>query len=160
MRPLQSVLKSSSPYTTLFLASMARISYRDQNDVAHTLDEHLLVGCLTPAAEEACRAVPGRHHCLLESGAAATHSQRQVQSLEAEAEAETGDGREKHSDFTYNSQDWRALGFIKIQYILDVITLGTEVMFLDTDILMLRNPLPYVIGLDAQVRVCSNLLDV
>lgn len=152
-----SVLKGPSPYTTLFLASMARLTYSDAAGAAHTLDEHLLVGCLTPAAEIACKDHSGKHHCLLETGAANTQSQQQVQSLEAELESAAikagGSSREKppQSDFAYNSQDWRALGFIKVQYILDVITLGYEIMFLDTDILMLKNPLPYIVSMDAQV---------
>ncbi|PNW73821.1 hypothetical protein CHLRE_13g574100v5 [Chlamydomonas reinhardtii] len=114
----------------LFLTSLRRIQVIGGRHRGRTLDQHLVLVAWSEAAMAACKALNGQfdHKCV----------------RDPEHKAATG-------SFGFHSEGFNALGFAKIKYILNGLSAGHDVVFLDTDIIVLQDPLPYFLGRGADM---------
>ncbi|KAG2443741.1 hypothetical protein HXX76_002087 [Chlamydomonas incerta] len=114
----------------LFLTSLSRVKITGGRHRGRSLDQHLVLVAWSEAAMAACKALNSnfRHKCV----------------RDAEHQAATG-------SFGFHSEGFNALGFAKIKYILNGLSAGHDVVFLDTDIIVLQDPLPYFLGRGADM---------
>ncbi|KAG2443743.1 hypothetical protein HXX76_002089 [Chlamydomonas incerta] len=114
----------------LFLESLRRVPVTDGEHGGRSLDQHLVLVAWSEAALTACQALNSRygHKCV----------------RDAEHTAATG-------SFGFHDAGFNSLGFAKIKYILNGLSTGHDVVFLDTDIIVLQDPLPYFLGRGADM---------
>ncbi|KAG2438994.1 hypothetical protein HYH02_010785 [Chlamydomonas schloesseri] len=114
----------------LFLGSLSRVKITGGRHKGRTLDQHLVLVAWSEAALAACQALNSDfgHKCARDT----------------EHKAATG-------SFGFHSEGFNALGFAKIKYILNGLSAGHDVVFLDTDIIVLQDPLPYFLGRGADM---------
>ncbi|GIL61718.1 hypothetical protein Vafri_16116 [Volvox africanus] len=58
--------------------------------------------------------------------------------------------------FGYRTLPFYGLSFVKVLTILDALTLGVDILFLDSDQVFFRNPLPYMLARDIDVLVSGD----
>ncbi|GFR47444.1 hypothetical protein Agub_g9167 [Astrephomene gubernaculifera] len=109
----------------LFLESLRRVQITSGQHAGQTLDGRLVLVAWSLEALAACSALQ------------ATYSHQCVR--DAEHPSPKG-------SFGFHSHGFNVLGFAKIKYILNGLSAGHDVVFLDTDLLLLRDPLPYLLG--------------
>ncbi|PNH09311.1 hypothetical protein TSOC_004077 [Tetrabaena socialis] len=109
----------------LFLLSLSRVLIEGGRHAGETLDARLVLVAWSAEALQMCRALQTqyRHQCV----------------RDAEHTAATG-------SFGFHSEGFNSLGFAKIKYILNGLSAGHDVVFLDTDIVLLRDPLPHFLS--------------
>ncbi|GFR47501.1 hypothetical protein Agub_g9230 [Astrephomene gubernaculifera] len=109
-------------------AGVGRQQTEEEEGSGVGLDGALVLVGWSAGAVAACRALQAefRHQC--------------VRDAEHAAAAALG------GSFGFHDSGFNSLGFAKIKYILNGLSAGHDVVFLDTDLLLLRDPLPYLLG--------------
>ncbi|KAK9835027.1 hypothetical protein WJX81_005124 [Elliptochloris bilobata] len=115
---------------------LGRLLPRFLKAVKHTLtgdvSNHVVVVALGPSARNVCSGLTARysHQCV---------------------EDPSWDGPEGQYDI---GDEWfAAVSMNKLELVLNVMTLGYSVLWMDLDVVAYRNPLPYLIGLSVDVAV-------
>ncbi|KXZ49344.1 hypothetical protein GPECTOR_22g938 [Gonium pectorale] len=122
----------------LFLQSMSRVRLSGGRDGGRTLDTALVLVAWSRAALRMCAGLQGeyRHQCVRDK-----------------------EHRAARGSFNFHDTGFHALGFAKIKYILNGLSAGHDVVFLDTDVIMMADPLPYLLthgsDLSASLEKCS-----
>ncbi|GIL79167.1 hypothetical protein Vretimale_16708 [Volvox reticuliferus] len=106
----------------IFLRSLRGVNVSSGTDAGKTFDGRLVMVAWSRDALVMCRELQAEysHHCV--------------------RDAEHAAGK---NSLGFHTDGFNALGFAKIKYILNGLSAGHDVMFLDADIIMLRDPLPY-----------------
>ncbi|EFJ45212.1 hypothetical protein VOLCADRAFT_94371 [Volvox carteri f. nagariensis] len=60
----------------------------------------------------------------------------------------------------FHSPEFNALGYAKIKYLYDALSLGYDVMAVDADVLVLKSPLPFILQQRAQVAALTERCEV
>ncbi|GIL61302.1 hypothetical protein Vafri_15698 [Volvox africanus] len=115
----EEALKRTVP---IFLDSLRRVKVSGGTDAGKTFDGRLVLVAWSREALAMCRELQANysHHCV--------------------RDAEHAAGKKS---LGFHTDGFNALGFAKIKYILNGLSAGHDVMFLDADIIMMRDPLPY-----------------
>ncbi|KAG2500639.1 hypothetical protein HYH03_001406 [Edaphochlamys debaryana] len=152
----------------LFLRSLRRASLSGGRQRGASLDRHLVLVAWSEQALADCRALQGKGNRPNGEGREGEGKgkgegrQGKGEGREEEGE-EKGEGKEvgegyghqcvrdaEHSagtgSFGFHDAGFNSLGFAKIKYILNGLSLGHDVVFLDTDIVVLRDPVPYFLS--------------
>ncbi|GLC73578.1 hypothetical protein PLESTF_001393300 [Pleodorina starrii] len=118
----EEALHHTVPY---FLESLSRAVLTGGRHSGQALDSRVVLVAWSLDAMNACRRLQAnyRHQCVRDS----QHT------------AATG-------SFSFHDTGFNSLGFAKVKYILNGLSAGHDVVFLDTDIVVLRDPLPYLLG--------------
>ncbi|KAG2500641.1 hypothetical protein HYH03_001408 [Edaphochlamys debaryana] len=114
-----------------FLLSLSRVTLAGGRQRGERLDSHLVLVAWADEALGLCRGMQGGgygHKCVQDE-----------------------EHLVKHGSFGFHDMGFNALGFAKIKYILNGLSLGHDVVFLDTDIVVLRDPVPYFLSRNADL---------
>ncbi|EFJ49793.1 hypothetical protein VOLCADRAFT_117113 [Volvox carteri f. nagariensis] len=123
----EEALQHTVPY---FLESLSRVAVTAGKDAGHSLVGRVVLVAWSQDAMKACQALQAtyNHQCV----------------RDAQHTAATG-------SFVFHDTGFNSLGFAKVKYILNGLSLGHDVVFLDTDIVVMRDPLPYLLVHDADL---------
>ena len=112
----------------LFVRSMKSIQVVSEgSDVTTTLADHLVVACDSKASEVQCRNLISEG-CFVDE------------------DLNLGD-----KALGFHSLGFNAIGFAKVKYILNTLSIGVDAIFLDADILVFSNFVPYVLSMASDV---------
>ncbi|GFR42815.1 hypothetical protein Agub_g3705 [Astrephomene gubernaculifera] len=119
----------------VFLMSLQNITFKAHDGSEDNLARHLVINVMTTTSTEKCTAVADKYgsSCVPYGNSAFTLG-----------------------NFHVHSNDFYGIGFTKTATILDGLTLGVDVLFLDADQVMFRNPLPYLLAREADVLVSGD----
>ncbi|GLI61986.1 hypothetical protein VaNZ11_004553 [Volvox africanus] len=107
-----------------FLESLSRVVVKGGRQEGQAFDGRVVLVAWSLDAMRACRDLQAKykHHCV----------------RDAQHTAATG-------SFSFHDTGFNSLGFAKVKYILNGLSAGHDVVFLDTDIVLLRDPVPYLL---------------
>ncbi|KXZ45724.1 hypothetical protein GPECTOR_51g710 [Gonium pectorale] len=119
----------------VFLTSLANITFARPDGSQDNLAKHLVINVMTMGTNDRCRDIAGKYGSICVSFANPSFTM---------------------GNFHVFSNDFYGIGFTKTATILDGLTLGVDVLFLDADQIMLRNPLPYLLAREADILVSGD----
>ncbi|GIM06791.1 hypothetical protein Vretimale_11039 [Volvox reticuliferus] len=119
----------------VFLSNLQNITFPGANGVQDNLARHVVVNVMTPGSAEKCNELAAKYSCYCVSFANDAFTL---------------------GNFHVFSNDFYGIGFTKTATILDGLTLGVDVLFLDADQVFFRNPLPYLLAREADILVSGD----
>ncbi|KAG2491365.1 hypothetical protein HYH03_010364 [Edaphochlamys debaryana] len=121
---------------SLFLESLHNITFTGADGKQDRLSSHLVAVVMAPpnANADACQRASGHRGVRC----APMHSSWFQQEI------------------YFKSPAWAALSYAKISSLLAALSLGVDVLFLDSDQVFFKNPLPYLLARDADVLVTGD----
>ncbi|EFJ50276.1 hypothetical protein VOLCADRAFT_89227 [Volvox carteri f. nagariensis] len=116
----------------LFLRSLKRVKVSGGKNAGETFDARLVVVAWSLDSLKMCIDLQRNfsHQCV--------------------RDAQHFPGKES---FGFHSDGFHALGFAKVKYILNSLSAGHDVLFLDADVQLLRDPVPYIYQRDGDMFV-------
>ncbi|PNH06928.1 hypothetical protein TSOC_006659, partial [Tetrabaena socialis] len=118
-----------------FVSSLASITFPLRNGTVSSLARHLVVNVMNAGSMDSCTRVAGQYGAWC-----VNYSHRDFAA----------------GNFDTHSNDFYGIGFTKTATILDGLSLGLDVLFLDADQTLFRNPLPYLLARQVDVLVTGD----
>lgn len=119
----------------VFLMSLKNITFTRPDGRADDLARHLVINVMTLSSIDKCQAMAGKYgsYCVAYGNPSFTMG-----------------------NFHVFSNDFYGIGFTKTATILDGLTLGVDVLFLDADQVFFKNPLPYLLARETDIMVSGD----